>query len=83
LTLRGVGSAAARVTPAPALPTEVLRLQHLKPRDVVAHLQSLLPGVQVRPDEATMSVIVVGTGDQIGQAKALVAALDAPPRRRP
>jgi ABC-type amino acid transport substrate-binding protein len=79
LTLRGVGSAAARVTPAPALPTEVLRLQHLKPRDVVAHLQSLLPGVQVRPDEATMSVIVVGTGDQIGQAKALVAALDAPP----
>jgi hypothetical protein len=83
LTLRGVGPAAPRAMPAPALPTEVLRLQHLKPRDVVAHLQSLLPGVQVRPDEATSSVIVLGTPEQLVQAKALVAALDAPPRRRP
>ncbi|MDR7419860.1 MAG: secretin N-terminal domain-containing protein [Armatimonadota bacterium] len=83
LTLRGGGPAVPRAAPAPALPTEVLRLQHLKPRDVAAHLQSLLPGVQVRPDEATMSVIVMGTAEQIAQVKALVAALDAPPRRRP
>jgi hypothetical protein len=79
LTLRGVGSAAPRARPAPALPTEVLRLQHLKPREVAAHLQHLLPGVQVRPDEATSTIIVLGTPEQLVQAKALVAALDAPP----
>lgn len=79
LTLRGGGPAVARAAPVPGLPTEVLRLQHLKPRDVATHLQSLLPGVQVRPDEATMSVIVMGTAEQIAQAKALTSALDAPP----
>ncbi|MDR7417413.1 MAG: secretin N-terminal domain-containing protein [Armatimonadota bacterium] len=79
LTLHGAGLGAPRAGPSPALPTEVLRLQHLKPRDVVAHLQSLLPGVQARPDEATASVIVIGTPEQLAQAKALVAALDAPP----
>jgi hypothetical protein len=43
VTLRSAGG--SRGGPAPALPTDVLRLQYLKPRDVVAHLQGLLPGV--------------------------------------
>jgi hypothetical protein len=77
VTLRSASG--SRGGPAPALPTDVLRLQHLKPREVAAHLQHLLPGVQVRPDDATGSVIVLGTTEQLAQAKALVAALDAPP----
>jgi hypothetical protein len=83
LLLRPMAMPAARTTPSSPLPTEVLRLQYLKARDVAAHLQVLLPGLGARPDETTNSVIVTGSAEQIAQARQLVGALDAPPASAP
>ncbi len=81
-TAQGIRSATPTTIAAPppgALPTEVIRLQHLKPREVAAHLQALLPWLVVRPDEATGSLLLAGPTDLLAKARQLVTALDAPP----
>jgi hypothetical protein len=83
LCLVGTGSGAGRGPTAPALPTEVVRLQYVKPREVAAHLQTLLPGLTARPDETIGGVLLTGPPDLVAQAKQIVAALDVPPGHAP
>lgn len=79
LTLRAQVVMFGRPIRVPVLPTEVVRLQYLRAREVAAHLQVLLPGLTARPDEATNSVLITAPADVLTQAKQLVAALDGPP----
>jgi type II secretory pathway component GspD/PulD (secretin) len=83
LRLHPVGVSPGAPVAGPVLPTEVVRLQHVRPREVAAHLQTLLPGLTARPDEAAGSVLLTGPPDLLAQAKQLVAALDAPPASAP
>jgi type II secretory pathway component GspD/PulD (secretin) len=83
LALRAASPPAARAVPAVALPTEVVRLQHVRAKELAAHLQVLLPGLRARPDEGTNSVLLTGAPDAIAQAKQLIAALDAGPADTP
>jgi type II secretory pathway component GspD/PulD (secretin) len=83
VTPRGPPPATASPTLASTLPTDVIRLRHLKARDVAAHLQTLLPGLVARVDEGTNSLLLTGTPEMLAQAKHLVAALDTPPLTTP